>query len=480
MQIKLILQMHKMKSAKQQTDMKKSKTAHPIVSLIFMFLTISAFNVAPAQDLPSTWSLEDCINYAIENNIQVQQSELNIETYEVNLLESKLSLLPNLNASTRYSYSWGRILDQSINAYVDKETQQGNLGVDANLTIFNGLQNQNAIKKDKIDFLASQHDADKMKDDISLMLTQAYLSILFNKEQLRAASEQLETTKLQIARTEKMVDAGTLARGSLLEIQAQGAREELNIVTYENSLSIAYLDLLQILDLPGNTDFDIIIPDIPEGIDPDMDPLNQVFQNALITLPEIKSAELGVESSYKSVALAKGMRSPTLSLFGGWGTNYSNNQLVDFFDPDSEIMPFGDQFKNNQNRYLGLNLSIPIFNGYQVSSSINRAKINAQNAEFNYQLTKNTLRKEIEQAYNDAMAAYKTYLATNSSLESFEESFRYTEQKFNVGMSNSVDYNIAKSQVTSAESELIRARYDYIFKTKILDFYQGKPLTLDY
>ncbi len=319
-----------------------------------------------------------------------------------------------------------------------------------------------------------------MKDDISLMLTQAYLSILFNKEQLRASREQLESTKLQIARTEKMVDAGTLARGSLLEIEAQGAREELNIVTFENSLSLAYLDLLQILDFPGNTDFDIVIPDIPEGLEAALDPVNQVYQNALITLPEIKSAELGVESSYKSVAMAKGMRSPTLSLFGGWGTNYSNNQLVDLLDPNSDIMPFGDQFNNNQNRYMGLNLSIPIFNGYQVSSSISRAKINAQNAEFNFELTKNTLRKEIEQAYNDAMAAYKSYLATNRSLESFEESFRYTEQKFNVGMANSVDYNIAKSQVTSAESELIRARYDYIFKTKILDFYQGKPLTLDY
>ena len=462
--------------------MKKSKAAHQIVLFILIILTTGAFKVAPAQELPTTWSLEDCINYAIENNIQVKQSELNIENYEVNLLESKLSLLPSLNASTRYSYSWGRILDQSINEYVDRETQQGNLGVDANVTLFDGLQKQNAIKKDKIDFLASQHDADKMKDDISLMLTQAYLSILFNREQLRAAREQLEATKLQISRTQKMVDAGTLARGSLLEIEAQGAREELNIVNYENSLSIAYLDLLQILDLPGTTDFEIVVPDIPEDIDPEMNPINQVYQNALVTQPVIKSAELGVESSYKSVALAKGMRSPTLSLFGGWGTNYSNNQIV--IDPESpnylDVMPFGDQFKNNQNRYLGLNLSIPIFNGYQVSSGISRAKINAENAEYDFELTKNTLRKEIEQAYNDAMAAYKTYLATDESLESFEESFRYTEQRFNVGMANSVDYNIAKSQVTSAESELIRARYDYIFKTKILDFYQGKPLTLDY
>ncbi len=476
--------------------MKKRQGLTRMIAGVLFFWILLVSNSMVAQDLPKTWSLEDCINYAIENNIQIQQSELGIESSEINLLESKLSMLPSLNASTRYSYSWGRILDQSINAYVDKETRQGTLGVDANLVLFNGLQKFNSIKKDKIDYEASQYDADKMKDDISLMLTQAYLSILFNQELLRAAREQVVATQTQIDRTEKMVEAGTLARGSLLEIQAQGAREDLSVINYENSLSLAYLDLLQILDLPGDTDFDIVVPELPAKLSTGLDPVMQVYQNALVSQPVIKSAELGVESTYKSVALAKGMRSPSLSLFGGWGTNYSNNQWLSYNkylsldetdpnylipDPDfGVIIPFGDQFKNNQNRYLGLNLSIPIFNGYQVSSNISRAKVSAANSEFNLELTRNTLRKEIEQAYNDAMAAYRSYVATNQSLQSFEESFRYTEQKFNVGMANSVDYNIAKSQVTSAQSELIRAKFDYIFKTKILDFYQGKPLTLDY
>jgi len=452
-----------------------------VFSIILLFITGICPSIT-AQQMPKTWSLEDCINYAIENNIQIKQSELSVENNEVNLLESKLSILPSLNASTRYSYSWGRILDQSINDYVDKETQQGTVGVDASVNLFSGFQKQNSIKKDKIDFLASQYDADKMKDDISLMLTQAYLSILFNKELLRVAREQVIITNEQIDRTSKMVEAGTLAKGSLLEMQAQGAREELSVINYENSLSLAYLDLLQILDLPGDTDFAIVVPEIATNPQTGLDPLNQVYQNALVTQPGIKSAELGVESANKRISLAKGMMSPTLSLFGGWGTNYSNNQFQSYI-PGTEgyevKLAFGDQFKNNQNRYMGLNLSIPIFNGYQVTSNISRAKINAVNAAYNFELTKNTLRKEIEQAYNNAQAAYKSFVATRQSLESFEESFRYTEQKFNVGMSNSVDYNIAKSQVTSAESELIRSRFDFIFKTKILDFYQGKPLTLD-
>lgn len=456
---------------------KRQATQKILLSLMIVFFS-SAFSSTYAQQ--SRWDLEDCITYAIENNIQIRQSELGIETSEVDMLQNKLDFLPSLNASTRYSYSWGRILDQSINEYVDRETKQGSLGVDANLTLFNGLQKLNTAKKGKIDFLISQYDADKMKDDISLMLTQAYLSILFNKELLRVAREQVSITQEQIDRTAKMVDAGTLARGSLLEIQAQGAKEEINVINYENSLQLAYLDILQILDLPANTDFEIVIPDLPTEIISNILPLGQVYQNALITQPVIKSAELFVESSYKNVSLAKGYLSPTLSLTGGWSTNYSNNQLI--YDPTSpefgQTMPLGDQFKNNQYRYLGLNLSIPIFNGYQVASNISRAKINASNAEYSYELTKNTLRKQIEQAYTDAQSAYKSFVATKTSLKSFEESFRYTEQKFNVGMSNSVDYNISKSQLTAAESELIRARYDYIFKTKILDFYMGKPLTL--
>jgi outer membrane protein len=446
--------------------------------LVFLF-SIFLSNDIQAQNEP--WSLDDCITYAIENNIQIKQSELNSNATEVDLLQTKLSLLPNLNVGTSYSYSWGRRLDQSINEYVESETQQGNAGIDANVTIFGGFQKMNSIKKGKIDFLVSKYDAQKMRDDISLMITQAYLSILFNRELLKVALDQVEITKIQIERTSKLVEAGTLPQGSLLEVEAQASAEEINVINYENSLNLAYLDLLQLLDIPAGSDFEIFIPDVPEIPEAELAELNTIYQLALENQPVMKSAELSLESAQKGVVISKGRMSPTLNLVGGWGTNYSNNFLnFDPTDPDfGEIIPFGEQFKNNQSRYMGLNLSIPIFNAYQVTSNINRAKINAANAEYNYDLTKNSLRKEIEQAYNDAQSSYKTYLATNRSLESFQESFRYTEQRFNVGMANSVDYNIAKSQVTAAESELIRSRYDYLFKTKILDFYMGKPLTLD-
>jgi outer membrane protein len=462
------------------TEMKKESIVKKIViSLLFIVSIVISGNVAAQQKI---WALEDCINYAIENNIQIKQSELATKSMEADLLQSKLTLLPSLNGNTNFSWSWGRTLDQTTYVYFNQETNQGNANIDANMTLFRGLQNLNTIKRNQLDFEASQYAADKMRDDISLMLTKAYLQILFNKELLRVAREQVVITQEQIDRTAKMVEAGTLARGSLLEMEAQGAREELAEINYENLLELAYLDLLQILDLEADADFEIEIPELVMEITNQLMQVKQVYETALTTQPVVKRAELQMESSQKGIAIAKGAHSPSLGVGGGWRTNYSNQFRR--FDPESGsftgVIPFGDQFRDNQSQYLGFNLSIPIFNGYQVSTMVNKAKINAANSEYDFELTKNTLRKEIEQAYSDAKAAYKSYTATQSSLNSFEESFRYTEQKFNVGLSNSVDYNIAKSQLTSAESELIRAKFDYIFKTKILDFYMGKPLTLRY
>lgn len=463
--------------------MKIDQISKRTVLVLFSILLLTSGLKINAQS--RIWTLEDCYNYAIENNIQIKQSMLDVEYSEIDLLESKLSLLPNLNTNASASYNWGRVLDRTRYTYSNQETNQANFGIDANMRIFGGLQYQNRIKKAKLDFLSSQYATDKIKDDISLLLTQAYLTILYNKELLKVASEQVILTKEQIKRTEKLVEAGKLAMGSLLEIQAQGAREEINEINYENSLALSYLDLMQILDLPSDADFEIDIPVLENELALEVLPISQVYEVALGTQPGIKSAELNVESAYKNVAIAKGAISPVLTLQSGWNTNFSNQYRKVVYDTlsgnitQTDVIPFGDQFVDNQSRYLGIGLSFPIFNGYQTSSNIARARIAAANAEYNYDLTKNTLRKSIEQAYYDAQAAFKSYQATQTSLSSFSESFRYTEQKFTVGMATSVDYNLAKTQLTAVESELVRARYDYIFKIKILDFYMGRPIILN-
>ena len=456
--------------------MKKFKNLK-ITVLVFAisFLNIQGFSQS------EIWTLKDCIDYALDNNIQIKQSELSSESNKATLLQSKLDLLPSVNGSVSHSYGWGRSVDMATYEYTNQKTTQDYFSISGNVTIFNGLQNFNEIKKNQYEYLASKYDSDKMRDDISLQIAAAYLQILFSHELVATSRESVEVTKLQIDRTKKMVDAGTLAKGSLLDIQSQGAAEELNLIKAENQLNLAYLDLQQILDLEVVEDFVIDKPQLTIRKKPELIPAMQIYRYALINLPEIKSAEYRLKSSGRSLAIAKGNRSPSLSLRAGWGTNYSDQIAV--FDPTDpnfgEVIPFGDQFNDNQNRTMSISLSIPIFNGYQVSTYISQAKMGIINSEYNLQLQKNQVRKNVEQAYADAVAAYKSYNATKKSLLSFREAFMYMETKFNVGMVNSIDYNVAKQLLTKAESDLLSAKYNYIFKAKILDFYMSKPLTID-
>lgn len=452
------------------TDMRKLVIILPGIFLIFLALQVNA---------QKTWTLEDCINYALENNLQIKQSALTSESYEKDLLQKKLDVLPNLNGGASSSWGWGRSPNPQTNIYTIENTNQQFFSMSSGVTLFNGLQKYNAIKKAQLDFMASMYDSDKMRDDISLMIAGAYLQILFSKELVKTAEDQADITNQQIARTEKLVDAGTLARGDLLEIESQGAMEEVNLINSKNQRNLAYLDLIQLLDLPASEPFEVEIPDIEILQDPEILTPGQVFQYAKANLPEVKSAEIRLQSAEKSLAIARGSRSPSIDASGNWSTTVSDQIRKDLMDPDSPTMPFEDQIRNNENKSVSLSLNIPIFNGFQVSNYISQSRIGLDMAQYDLERVENTVRKNVETAYADARAAYKTYKANQKSLTSFTESFKYMEQKFNVGLANSLEYNTAKSQLAKAESDLLSAKYDFVFKTKVLDFYMGKPITLD-
>ena len=327
---------------------------------------------------------------------------------------------------------------------------------------------------------------------------------MFNKELLAVTKSQLEITGQQVERTRKMVVAGKLARGNSLELQAQFASEELNLVNAENQLSISLLNLQQTLDLPINTAFDVVIPELA---DPDEDPLVvdalEVYRIAEQEMPEIKSAMLSLESAEKGLAIAKGGRSPQLYLSANFNTGYSDirEQVVNLSDPvqlpigvtaggetvytinpqaipEYGAYPFFEQMRDNTSTGVGLGLSIPIFNGWNVNTNIANARIMHESAQLDLQSKKLTLYATIQQAYADALAALKKFNATQQALTSMEESFKYTEKKFEVGLVNTVDYNMSKNQLIATQSDLLQAKYDFIFKTKILNFYQGEPITL--
>jgi len=427
------------------------------------------------------WTLEDCINHALEHNIRIKQSYLDVETSEISQLESKLNFLPSLNGQATHSYGWGRSIDLATYNYVDQQSQQSYFDVNSSLTLFNGFQKINTLKQRRSEYLAAKYQSDKIKNDISLNVAGNYLQILFNRELLDNARRQHEISEQQESRTSKLVEAGTLARGSLLEIQAQLANEEVSVVQAENQLNLAFLDLLQLLEIEAETKIEIDNPQLVVKDAPEMLPVSYIYNTALGVMPEIKTAELNYEATERALAVAKGNRSPSLSMNAGFGTNYSDQIRAsnDFNDPlYNDVKPFNDQIKDNRNTTLSFRLSIPIFNGYQASSYISRSNVNLLNANYNLELTKNTLRKNVETAYSDAIAAYKSFQARQKSLKSLNESFKYTEQKFNVGMVNALDYNTAKNQLAIAESDLLSAKYDFIFKLKILEFYLGKTLTL--
>ncbi len=422
------------------------------------------------------WTLEDCINYAFENNIQIKQSKLQVQSVQADLKQSKLDFIPSLNGSSALNFNWGRSINPETNTYINHNNSSSSFGLSSGIKLFDGFQRINTIKQNELSYNTSRYDSEKMENDIALQLTGAYLNILFNHEMLIVAQNQAETTKKQIERTKNLVEAGTLPKGDLLEIEAQGLMDEVNVIKADNNLSLSYLDLLQILDLPANEDFEIDRPNIAITDELSVIPSEQVYANAVNFMPEIKRAELDVLSSNRSVLIAKGAAYPSLSLRTGINTNYIDSKLIDFTDPNSQVMAFWDQLSDNMSEYLSLSLNVPIFNSYQTSTRIKKAKIQNINSKFNLELAKNALRKSIEQKYFDAIAAYKTYHANKASTVSLQEAFKYTEEKYNLGMLNSVDYNLAKSKLTQSQSDLLRSKYDYIFKTKILDFYMGVPL----
>ena len=425
------------------------------------------------------WSLEDCIRYAIENNIQIKQQVIQTE-YQKNALElAKLKLLPTVNGSATHNYSFGRALDETTYQFSNNKTvQSNNFYVGGSLNLFNGLQNYNTIQKNKYQVLAGEFDLQSIKDNISLNIALAYLQILLNKELVSATGNQLQITMQQIEKTKKMVDAGSLAKGNLLQIEAQAASEELQYINLKNQLDISYLNLTQLLELQTPDGFIIVTPNI--NIDTNTiitGRIDEIYSLAQGLRPEIKSAELNLTASQYDQKIATGARSPRLSMNHSFSTGYSDFAKKPGTPQDPYSFP--SQVSDNINYGIGFSLNIPILNGWQVNKTISNSKLTVENSRYALEGTKKQLYKNIQQAYADAVAALKKFNASIKAVTSTEESFRYTEQKFNVGMVTPVDYNASKTQLLNAQSDMSQAKYEYVFKTKVLDFYKGIPLNLN-
>ena len=477
--------------------------AQKITGALLMTLFIFFASKSIAQQA-QVMTLEDCINYALEHNISIKKQYLSVNYQEELLNQSKLGILPNFNGYASHGYNWGQRVDPFTNEFATDRVRSNNVYLSGDLNLFSGMQQLNTIKRNKFALMKAQYDADYYKDDISITVATEYLQTLYYLEFVTIARNQLEITNQQVDRTAKLVEAGTLAKGDLLTIEAQQASEELSMVTAENNLSLSYLNLTQLLELQTPEGFEIEKPELGLIEQPEIFTPQKIYTTALAARPEIKSSEMNVESAKTDLKIARGGLYPSLNLGGSIGSGYSGANVIgsDEFtylpqigitQGGEAVFPtnpftgygsynpkgFGDQLEDNLNQTLNLSLSIPIFNGWRSRSSIAQAKIGIENANLDLELQKNNLYKTIQQAYNDAVAAFNKHKAADKKVKATSESFKYAEQKFNVGLINSVEYNDAKKEYNNALSELLQAKYDYVFRTTVIDFYLGKPLTLD-
>jgi outer membrane protein len=441
--------------------------------MIFVSLILAA-STGQLLSQQKTWSLEDCIRYAIENNIQIKQQVIQTEVIQNSLDLAKLKMVPVINGSASHDYSFGRALDQNTYQFYNQTLQSDYFYVGGSTNLFNGMQNYNSIQKNKYDVLASQEDLKYISDNVALNVALAYLQVLLNRELVASDESQLNITLQQIEKTKKLVDAGSVAKGNLLQIEAQAAQEELALINMKNMLETSYLNLTQLLEIKTPVGFDVDAPEIIVNPNSVIDgSIDDIYLIAEKNRPEIKSSELKLTSSQYGLKIAKGGRSPRFSLNHSVNTRYTYIKGL----PTNEA--FKDQLKNNRNSNLGLQMTIPILNGWQVSKNISNSKLDVESSQYQLEAAKKQLYKSIQQSYTDATSALKKYNSSIKAVASSEESFRYTEQKFNVGMVTSVDYNVAKTQLIRAQSDMSQAKYEYVFKTKVLDFYKGIPLNLD-
>ncbi len=408
------------------------------------------------------YTLMECIETALENNRNIKQQELSRRQREIAYSQARADLLPSLNASAGQNFVFGRSIGLD-NVYQNTNSSQTNFGIGADITLFDGLRMKHNIDARKAEMYASEADLEKMQDDIVMSVSTAFLQALLNKELLRIAENQLETTEADITRREELVNSGKMARGELLEQEAQLATEELNRVQAESNLRLALLDLAQIMELEAFDDFDITAPPAESLISET--PLlasEAVYESALLNRPELRGMRYRLESSQKELLMARSQYFPTLSFGANMGTGYYN---MSGRDNDA----FHTQLRNNMSNSLGFNLRIPIFNKFQIRNSVQNAQLAIANTQLEMDKTRIDLRKKIEQAYYNAIGAKSRWEAAQKSVEASRESYRFAEEKYESGRANSYELFLAKNNLTRVLGEEAQAKYEYAFRLKILE-----------
>ena len=418
------------------------------------------------------WDLRECCTYAVEHNISIKQRENSREQRELQLSTAKNARLPDLNASASESFSFGRGLTLD-NTYTNRSTSSTGFSLGTSVPLFTGFQIPNTVKLNQLNLEAATHDLEKAKNDIRMQVAQAYVQILYNMEIADVAHRQIDIDSAQVVRLQAFVDNGKASQAQLSQQQATLAKAKLTATQADNTLQLSLLSLSQLLELPSPEGFTIVRPSLTSHLltyspshlpSPDV-----IYQEALSIKPEVQAEQLRLTASERSIDIAKAGLYPTLSLSAGLQTNYYKTNGM-------QAESFASQMKNNFSQYIGLNLSVPIFNRFQTRNNIRSARLDRENQVLQLDNVKKSLYKEIQQAYYNAVAANSKYTSSETAANSSKDAFILTQAKYENGKATITEFNEAKNTYLNAESDLVQARYEYLYQTALLDFYRGKDL----
>ena len=443
------------------------KVINKMIAIIL--LSGTGIGSVQAQDTtPQTWTLRQCIDYAIEHNIDIRQTANEAEQNKISVNTAKWARLPNLNGGVSQGWSWGRTASPKDNSYSDTNSSSTGVNLSTNVPLFTGLQLSNQYSLAKLNLQAAIEDLNKAKEDIAINVTSAYLQVLFNQELRKIAHNQVDLSKDQLKRIQGLQGVGKASSSEVAEAQARVAQDEMTAVQSDNTYKLSLLDLTQLLELPTPEGFVLESPKEELEFE-SLTPPDDIYTQALTYKPSIKAAEYRLQGSLNSIRIAQSAFYPQLSFSAGLGSNY-------YTVSGRSESSFGSQMKNNLNKYIGFNLSVPIFNRFATRNRVRTARLQQIDLSLKLDNSKKILYKEIQQAWYNALAAESKYNSSEVAVKANEESFRLMSEKFNNGKATFVEYNEAKLNLTKALSDKLQAKYDYLFRTKILDFYKGQVI----
>jgi outer membrane protein len=451
------------------------------IQILFTIFVLNVF-LAIGQ---KNYSLEQCIQQALENNLQVKQSKNAERLQENTFFQSKANFTPNLNANTSVARSWGRNQDPSTFQLIETQSDFIQSGINSNVTLFNGLANQYTLERNKVNLTTSRITTEKIKNNISLNIALLFIQVVLDKEQIKMAEENVKLDEARITRIQKLYEKGVIVEGELLNLQSQLATNKLTLQTLQNQLKKDKLSLLQAMDAPVNEDFDITVPDI-NAVAVVLPDVQAIYDYALQNMPEVKEQQNRIKSSQLNVKITRANYYPILTLSGNINARATffkpyNTTAFDFSTGqfvNKRVAPndFFTQYNRNLGKSVGITLQVPIFNRFSVRTNVANANLEVMNQELQLKSVQNQLIKDIQQAYIDVQNAQERYENLQNQFKSLEKAYQYAQKRFEAGALNSVDLLTTQNNLQRTQSEILQAKYNLIFRSKVLDFYQGKPL----